>query len=1125
MLKTPLIKTPIALAISAMTLISPLVMAASGVGEIVALSGKADYREQEQQPWRAAALRQSLAPASFVRTAELSAISIVLADQAQIRLGQNTVFQVRAVNAAPQQVATSLNLLRGRAWSQTKNVARSGFTMTTPTVAAGIHGTDWVMEVDDAGTTTMTVLSGVVELANAAGKIDVNAGEQGYVEAGKAPVKRVLVNARERVQWVSLHRIDFSHYPELNGPLAESLKAADFGAAATRAAELRATAPSATAWLLGGELHLVAGDADAAQKLLSEGADRYPDDRRFAVLLGRTALFRDQPAEARQRIVPLVAKHPDFVNGLLALGELERLDGRGPEAADAFQRAANVAPKDARPWLGLGKVETERERVRSAVYALDKAEEVGGKGTGAAERGTLATFNDQPTLAEQNYDQALKADPADYVALTGLGIARLKAGDNDGALEALLRANTIEPRYARSAIYMGIAYYRQGKTKAALSSLQRATELDPNDPLPHVYAALIKRDEWRPAEALVDAKLATEKMPKLKSLNQLANDRQGSANVGGTLADLGLEVWAGALAQDSALATWAGSHLFLADRYDGSFNRNSELMQGFLTDPTVFGASQRRQSLLVEPGVHGELLAGFNVNDLHRGNRQLLNLSGFSNSVVPVAGFLQLQRLKIDPKSNDAVEAKDFDGTIGFGIKPRYDLGLFLYATKINIDTQGSLDESGRSLDTEGKSWRYDIGGSWRYSPNLAVMLKVGALGEEINGKLTGTPGFTLDAPKQRDVQLNIYGRLAPSHELLGGWEGNTADRTFYEGTINRALSTRFGVPVTVRTGPIEETDEHRTWVQWRYRGEQGARVEVFLADHDYDKSTTVVSENIIPGQATRRAAFPPETYQKHRTDVRLGLAGKFADVTTLRFAWQDWIRPNGFNTLAPVADAGIPLADQYVLPGGRQQRVRGELEWNLAERSFFRVFAESMKVDNVSVLGSTTIDDSRKSLAELDVLQGARVKNLPTAESLDGRPFFQSGSIKQYGISFSHLLQNGLAFETAYVRAQTERGVDDIVQDKPLPYIPKNRFTATLASSNGNWRWQAQAAYRGERYANDSEFSAVTGGAGSLLKAQWGLNGRFGWRSDGRQWEIDLFGDDLGQKSYQFGLQAVYRF
>ena len=103
------------------------------------------------------------------------------------------------------------------------------------------------------------------------------------------------------------------------------------------------------------------------------------------------------------------------------------------------------------------------------------------------------------------------------------------------------------------------------------------------------------------------AQRAQERMPFLKSLNQLANDQKGNANLGVGLANFGLQEWANFYATESYTPFWAGSHLFLSDRYTGKFSKNSELFSGFLTDPTVFGASNRASSLIATPGHYGRV--------------------------------------------------------------------------------------------------------------------------------------------------------------------------------------------------------------------------------------------------------------------------------------------------------------------------------------------------------------------------------------------------------------------------------------------------------------------------------------------------------------------------------------
>ena len=57
----------------------------------------------------------------------------------------------------------------------------------------------------------------------------------------------------------------------------------------------------------------------------------------------------------------------------------------------------------------------------------------------------------------------------------------------------------------------------------------------------------------------------------------------------GALTAFGLEEWADYYATQAYSDYWGGSHLFLADRYTGKFNKNSELFKGYITEPTAFG--------------------------------------------------------------------------------------------------------------------------------------------------------------------------------------------------------------------------------------------------------------------------------------------------------------------------------------------------------------------------------------------------------------------------------------------------------------------------------------------------------------------------------------------------------
>ena len=188
--------------------------------EIVFLAGKAEFRQSAAAPWVPATLRQEIAVGATVRTGLASQIALVLRDQTQVRLNEQTVLTLTAVDGASQ--GTRLDLGRGRMWAQAKqfvsgslrsltavvnslNSERARLLVHTPTATIGIRGTDWEVLADDAST-TVTVLSGQVEVSNDAGTILVNQNEQAVALPGKAPTKTILTNARDRVQWVTAYR-------------------------------------------------------------------------------------------------------------------------------------------------------------------------------------------------------------------------------------------------------------------------------------------------------------------------------------------------------------------------------------------------------------------------------------------------------------------------------------------------------------------------------------------------------------------------------------------------------------------------------------------------------------------------------------------------------------------------------------------------------------------------------------------------------------------------------------------------------------------------------------------------------------------------------------------------------
>jgi hypothetical protein len=238
---------------------------------------------------------------------------------------------------------------------------------------------------------------------------------------------------------------------------------------------------------------------------------------------------------------------------------------------------------------------------------------------------------------------------------------------------------------------------------------------------------MILTDQYRIADAIAEARTAMRLMPYLKSLNQVANDLQGSANVGRSLSLFGLEEWAQAYAQESYLPYWAGSHLFLADRYQGEFNKNSALLQGFLADPTVFGSSPRLQSLVQVPGFYARAIYGYAYSKSITLSSPILRVNGLSDvGGMPVAYIVDGELQSFGHPETNQPSDRGRNVTAGVGVRPTSELGLFLYG--FNGREDDHFLESGFEFTQRQHTSNVNVGAHYRFSPTSQLWLRAGRL-------------------------------------------------------------------------------------------------------------------------------------------------------------------------------------------------------------------------------------------------------------------------------------------------------------------------------------------------------------------------------------------------------------
>lgn len=544
---------------------------------IAELQGTVEISPAPATSWVLTQTNQVLRPRDRLRTGARSRVALRWSDQSIVSFDASTEIEILPPHAREAQAG--LRLLKG-VLSFFHRDEPGRIRVLTRGAVAGVEGTEFVLSVDAAERTTLSVIDGRVHFGNGTDSLVLTNGEQAVAELGQPPRRTPGFLANNLLQWCFYYPavLDLAELPlppEAQSALGDSLAAYRSGDLLTALSRYPAARPP------GSEIERVY----YAALLLSVGQ----------IGEAETALVPFPPAETTARPAKLAAALRQLI---AAVKRAEHPSRAGPELAsellaDSYyaqsranaesslqtalelaRRAVARSPEFGFAWTRVAELEFSFGRTRRALEALNKGLALAPRNAQAlALKGFLLAAQGETRAALAWFDQALAVDAALGNAWLGRGLCRIRRGDTAGGRGDLLMAAAMEPQRAALRSYLGKVEADAGDRARAVKELQLAKQLDPKDPTAWLYSALLNQQNNRINDAIRDLEMSqalNDNRSVYRSQLLLDQDRAvRSASLARIYQEAGMSevgLREAARAVNADYANYA-AHLFFADSY------------------------------------------------------------------------------------------------------------------------------------------------------------------------------------------------------------------------------------------------------------------------------------------------------------------------------------------------------------------------------------------------------------------------------------------------------------------------------------------------------------------------------------------------------------------------------
>lgn len=463
---------------------------------VYALSGEASYIAAGAASSQKQSLSkgQQLPLAGTITVGDNSRLGLRFSDGRLVRLRENSELELTPSTANEEE---SVNLLSG-AVHIFNRVSKARYNVKTPEVSAAIRGTELAVTTEN-GETTLTVFDGEAQVQSGSNPLRIGKGESVAAAKGSQPVKLVLMQPVEQVQWALYFPVLFSsenHKKATDSQQQSLLRSYDHAyrgeyQEALRHIPAKEKTPEAT--LLKSSLYLLTGAPEKAEPLLQNLLTRSEFISAAASRLGLIHLISQDRAQAaaylQQAQDGAVNSRPDENTFLLEslllsqAGEIEKALSVIEKALKQFPTEPIFMARKSELLLGTGDTENALS-VALKAYSLNSLHPM---------ISTILGFSylarREPELARASFENALSRGGELPEAHFGRALSLLAAGELSDGREELEKTVHLDTARSLYRSYLGKAFFEEEDEVAAEKEYALAIDRDPNDPTPYLYRA------------------------------------------------------------------------------------------------------------------------------------------------------------------------------------------------------------------------------------------------------------------------------------------------------------------------------------------------------------------------------------------------------------------------------------------------------------------------------------------------------------------------------------------------------------------------------------------------------------------------------------------------------------